>query len=94
MAKTLPVPSNTARKVLVTQRTAGMFTRGTAKDRPGKTYDTLPGYDWHGDSARAFPGQKYLDDQADKAMAAGYGRRNRKCPECGILSSNTGGCFC
>lgn len=94
MAKGLPVLSNTGRKVIATKRPGGMLSKGTAYDRSGSTYAQLPGFDWHGTAVRLHPGQNVLDKLAEKAMSGGYTARNRKCPTCGVLRSNIGGCFC
>jgi|SRR5882724_1331739 len=46
---------------------------------------------WHGDTA-TMPPQWALDAAADKTMAAGYTKRNKVCPGCGIMTPSTGRC--
>jgi hypothetical protein len=46
---------------------------------------------WHGD-AMTMPFQSTLDKIADRQISAGYTRRNKVCPGCGILVPCTGHC--
>lgn len=94
MAKGLPVMSNSGRKVLATCRSGGTLSKGMGLNNSGTTVKPRKLPDWHGMNHRPMPGQDYLDAQAEKAIAGGYGRRNSKCPACGVLRSNTGVCFC
>lgn len=48
---------------------------------------------WHGDAA-TMPPQWALDAAADEAMRAGYTKRNKLCPACGLLRSTAGKCDC
>ena len=59
------------RKVLVTERKGGSFTKGTGYDRSGTTVKPRrnPRDDWHGDEPIGMPSQQVLDKIADDLMA-------------------------
>lgn len=95
MAAVLEAPRNSLRKIRATAPTAGgslhhgnRYTVTTARtivlaaDVPQA---------WHGDKP-TMPPQYALDAAADRKMAAGYTKRNKVCPGCGIMTPATGRC--
>lgn len=92
----MDVLSNAARNVRVRRDGVGSFTKGNrytvttvrttvlAADMPRS---------WHGDTA-TMPYQSTLDKIADRAISAGYTKRNKPCPGCGMLRSTANKCEC
>lgn len=97
MAAVLEAPRNSLRKVRVrVPVAAGSLHRGnrytvTTVRTTVLAADVAPA--WHGDTATV-PPQWALDAAADRAIAAGYTRRNKLCPGCGMLRSTANRCDC